>query len=182
VPDENTPSQRWVERTLTDGSRECGPWPLGEGGTITFLAGGKVAVGVAGPAFQAQKKKVIRRFKVEPVLLAMLEAAFQPPYDGRLSHFLQAITRVNDSLEFDRYLDALLGALRAIRELRFQRFETATGRRFINAVQALACKHKRPPFKIEITNYLCCELSQTSKWCREHGFEWLPNAPAGRRK
>lgn len=142
-------------------------------------------MGVAGPAFQAQKKKVMRRFKVEPVLLAMLEAAFQPPYDGRLSHFLQAITRVNDPAEFDRYLDALLGALlgalRTIRELRLQRFETATGRRFIDAVQALARNHNRPPTKAEVTAYLGCEVSHTSKWCREHGFSWLPTERPGRR-
>jgi hypothetical protein len=172
----------YLKSTLPDGSRVFGSRAPGQEGTIAFLANGKVAVGVAGAAFQEQKKKVIRRFKVDPVLLNLLEAAFQPPYDGRLSHFLQAITRVNDQAEFDRYLDALVGTLRAIRELRLRGVETPTGKRFIDAVHALAIRHKRPPTKAELTNYLCSEPAQTSKWCRDHGFGWLPNAPAGRRR
>jgi hypothetical protein len=88
--------------TLADGSRV-----FGEDGTIFFLANGKVAVGVGGRAFEKQKKKVISRFKVNPVLLEELEADFQPPFDGRSSQFLQGITQITDQARFDRQLDAL---------------------------------------------------------------------------
>ena len=81
---ENASPKRWIEHTLPDGSRVCGPWPLGEGGTITFLVTGKVAVGVGGPAFAALKQKVIRRFKVSPSSLNFLENAFYLPHDGEL--------------------------------------------------------------------------------------------------
>ena len=163
--------------TLADGSRV-----FGEDGTICFLANGKVAVGVGGPAFEKQKKKVISRFKVDSVLLDQLEAAFQPPFDGIGSEILQAITQITEQAQFDRHLDTLVGTLRAIRELWLRRFETLAGKRFIDAVHALAIKLGRPPTKAEITNHLCCDLSQTSKWCKEHGFAWLPNAPAGRHR
>ena len=173
--------------TLPDGSRV-----FGEDGTISFLANGKVAVGVGGPAFEKQKKKVISRFNVDPVLLDQLEAAFQPPFDsisslqppfnGIGSELLQAITQITDQAQFDRRLDTLVGTLRAIRELQLKRFNTPVGKRFIDAVRILAIKHIRPPTKKEITNHLCCDLSQTSKWCKEHGFAWLPNAPAGRHR
>jgi hypothetical protein len=182
VPDEKTPSQRWVERTLADGSRECGPWPPGEGGTITFLVNGNVAIGAGGQVFEEQKKKVISRFNVDAVLLANLDKAFCEPSDILLSQILREIFQTADQTRFNRHLDALVSTVRALRELWLKRFKTATGSRFINAVQVLARKHKRPPTKAEITEHLCCELSQTSKWCRDHGFEWLPNAPAGRRR
>jgi hypothetical protein len=141
-----------------------------------------VAVGVAGPAFEKQKKKVISRFKAaDPVLLNAIEAALQPPFEPGSLQILQDITQIADQGQFDRQLDKLVSVLRAIRELWLRRFQTKTGKRFIDAVHALAIQHRRPPTKAEITDRLCCELSQTSKWCLEHGFGWLPNAPAGRR-
>jgi hypothetical protein len=186
VPDEKTPSQRWVERTLADGSRECGPWPLGEGGTITFLVNGKVAIGAGGQVFEEQKKKVISRFNVDAVLLANLDKAFCEPSDILLSQILREIFQTADQTRFNRRLDALVSTVRALRELWIQRFETRGDSRFTEAVRALATEHKRPPTKAEITEYLCHKYflyapSRTSEWCQEHGFGWLPNERAGRK-
>jgi hypothetical protein len=159
----------------------CGPWPLGEGGTVTFLPDGKVSIEVGGPVFRELKKKVIRRFKVAPAALDFLEAAFHLPYDGQLFYLLRAIARLEDQTEFDRCFDTFCSAFCAIHELWLKRFDTSAGSRFMKAVSALATEHKRPPTKAEVTNYLCCEPPQTSEWCREHGFRWLPNERAGRK-
>jgi hypothetical protein len=182
VPKENAHPQRWVEHKLSDGTRVFGSRVSGQGGTIWFLANGKVAHGVGGPAFEEQKRKIIRRFKPDEVLLANLENALSRPSDILLTQILREIIELPDQATFDRRVDVLVRTLRAIRALWLGRFETSTGRRFMAAVRELARKHKRPPTKAEITEHLCCELSQTSKWCRDHGFEWLPNAPVGRRR
>ena len=176
--------QSWTESKLPDGSRVFGSRAFGKGGTgpITLLVNGKVAVGVCDPAFEEQKRKVISRFKVDDMLLADLETALYAPFDGLSSQILREITQIGDQVQFDRRLDVLNSTLRALRELRLKRFETSTGRRFMVAIRTLAREHKRPPTKAEITTYLCCNLSQTSKWCRDRGFSWLPNAPAGRQK
>ena len=188
MPREDTHSGRWTERKDPDGSRVFKGQASGDDGKIWFLANGKVAVGVSGKAFESQKRKIISRFKVDPVLLDDLEAAFQPPFDGRLFELLQGITQLidqaqsADQVRFEKHIDTLVSMLRASRDLRLRRFETGTGRRFVDAVHALAKELGRPPTKAEITERLCCDHSQTSKWCSEHGFAWLPNAPAGRRK
>jgi hypothetical protein len=182
VPKENAHPKRWVERKHSDGTRFFSSRVLGQGGTIWFLANGNVALGIGGPAFEEQKRKIIRRFKPDEVLLANLENALSRPFDIVLNQILREIIELPDQTTFDRGIDVLVRTLRAIRALWLGRFETSTGRRFTDAVRELARKHKRPPTKAEIREHLCCELSQTSKWCRDHGFGWLPNAPAGRQK
>jgi hypothetical protein len=164
----------------------CGPWPLGEGGTITFLTSGKVAVGVGGPAFEEQKKKVISRFNVDAVLLANLENAFCEPSDILLSQILREIIQITDKAQLNRRLDELVSTLRALNELWIQRFETRGDSRFTEAVRTLATEHRRSPTKAEITEYLCQKYflyapSRTSEWCQEHGFSWLPTERPGRR-
>ena len=159
----------------------CGPWPLGESGSITFLADGHVAVGISGPVFEEQKRKIISRFNVDDILLADLENALYASFTSLSPQILRDILLIRDQAQFDRRLDVLVSTLRAIRELWFRHFETERGVQFIDAVRALALKHKRPPTKAEITAYLGCEVSHTSKWCREHGFSWLPTERPGRR-
>ena len=145
-----------------------------------FLVTGKVAVGVGGPAFAALKQKVIGRFRVSPSSLNFLENAFHLPLDGELFFHLREIAHLEDPVEFDRRFDTFCSAFRAVHELWVKRFETQTGKRFIEAVHVLAIQHKRPPTKAELTAYLNCEPSRTSEWCREHGFNWLPTERPGR--
>jgi hypothetical protein len=98
VPKENAHPQSWTESKLPDGSRVFGSRVFGKGGTgtITVLANGNVAVGVAGPAFEEQKQKVISRFKVDDILLADLETALYTPFDGLSSQILREITQITD--------------------------------------------------------------------------------------
>jgi hypothetical protein len=182
VPKENTHSRRWVERKLPDGSRVFGSRVPGEDGTITFLANGKVAVGVGGSAFFKQGRKVISRFKANPELFEELEAIFQPPFDSSGSELLHSLVGIANQTQFDRSLDALVSTLRAIHELRIGRFGTRRSRRFINAIHSLAVELWRPPTKHELTERLCIEPSQTSRLCTQHGFEWLPTGPPGRKR
>lgn len=176
--------------TLPDGSRVFGSRVPGEDGTISFLANGKVAVGVGGPAFFKQGRKVISRFKANPDLLEELEAIFQAPFDNSGgSELLYALTRLADQTQFDRCLDALVSTLRAIHELRTGRLGTERSRRFVDALHRLAVELKRPPTKLELKEYFGekedyrhAQPSVISLLCKEHGFSWLPKAAAGRPK
>jgi hypothetical protein len=137
---------------------------------------------VGGSAFFEQERNVISRFKSNPTLFEALESIFHSPFDSSGSELLYSILRFAGQVQFERRLDVLVSTLRAFHELRLKHFETPAGKRFIDAVRTLAIKLGRPPAKVEITSHLCCEPSQTSKWCQDHGFSWLPNAPAGRPK
>jgi hypothetical protein len=173
VPKENT----HLKCTLPDGTRD-----FGEDGKISFLANGMVAVGVGGPTFFKLGRKVISRFKANPDLFEELEAIFQPPFDSSGSKLLHSLVSRANQTQFDRSLDALVSTLRAIYALRSGRFGTPRSRRFVDAIQSLAVELRRPPTKHELTDRLCIEPSQTSKLCTEHGFEWLPTGPPGRKR
>ena len=170
-----------LERKLSDGARVFGSRAPGEGGTISFLANGKVAVEVGGPAFFEQGRKVVSHFKVDPDLFEELETIFQTPFDDSGgSELLYALVRIADRAQFDRRLDELVGTLRAIRALRIGRFGTKQSRLFVDAIYSLAVEFKRPPTKSELEERLCVGKSEISLWCKEHGFSWLPKAAAGR--
>jgi hypothetical protein len=178
VPKEDT-HLKW---TLPDGSRVFGTRVPGEDGTITFLANGKVAVGLGGSAFFEQGRKVISHFKVDPDLFEELETIFQTPFDSSGgSGLLFSLVKIADQTQFNRHLDKLVGTLRAIRELRVGRFGTERSRHFSEAIDSLAVKLKRPPTKRELTEELHGEPAKTSKLCTEHGFAWLPTEAPGRK-
>jgi hypothetical protein len=168
--------------TLPDGSRVFGSRVSGEDGTISFLADGRVAVGVGGPAFFKQGRKVISRFKADPNLFEELEDIIRLPVDSSGSELLHSLIRIANQTQFDRSLDALVSTLRAIRELRIGRFGTQQSRLFVDALHSLAVELKRPPTKSELAWHLCVGKSEISFLCKEHGFSWLPNAAAGRPK
>jgi hypothetical protein len=141
-----------------------------------------VKVTLSAAVVEAQKAKVVSRYKIPPHLLALIH----PKFDPRAGDVFPMLLQVADPVQFDRLLDGLNRGLRAAHALYHRGYATATGRRLIAALLTLAGKYQRPPSKAEITDHLCCDPQQTSKWCQDHGFKWLPNkpagAPAGRRK
>jgi hypothetical protein len=179
VPKEDT----HLKCTLPDGSRVFGSRIPGEEGTITFLPNGKVAVGVGGPAFFKQGRKVIRRFKANAIMFEDLEAIFQTPFDSSGgSELLSALIRIADQTQFNRRLDELTGTLRAIRALRIGRFGTKQSRLFVDALHHLAVELERPPTKSALRDYFLkkedyrhAAWSRISEFCKSHGFGWLPN-------
>lgn len=185
MPKENTPSippQRWVERALPDGSRVFGSRVPGEGGTISLLANGKVAVGVSAPAFLRQGRKLIRRFKAHPILFDALENILEPPFDESGSRLLLELVQMDNQTRFDRSLDVLVSTIRALRELRVRQFGTIPSQQFVAAIHKLAARAKRPPTKGELTAELCTEPSRITHLCDEHGFGWLPPGKPGRKR
>jgi hypothetical protein len=167
----------YPEQILDDDSRICG-----KGGTIRFFKGGKVAVEMSWPFFEAQSKKLISHFKGDPKLQILLEHLNNPcnSSSGELtSMLLGKLIQIREQSEFDRSLDTFVSSIRAVRELWLKTVPLKT-EKFISAVGKLARQHQRPPTKAELTNHLCLEPAETSRLCKEHGFAWLPNAAGGR--
>lgn len=176
------PKRPYLERVQEDGSRI-----YGEGGTIHFMADGKVMIEVSGLGFAEQNGKIIGRYNVDQGLLQLLES-LQPPFDSTGSEYLFALMTLTKQADFDREAALLLSALGAVRRQWGKGFIPSKSVKFLSVVLALARKHRRPPTKKEITDFYCSELSETSsiepsdvsKLCEECLFKWLPNAPAGR--
>jgi hypothetical protein len=135
-----------------------------------------VKVTLSAAVVEAQKAKVVSRYKIPPRLLALIHPKFSP----RAGKALQMLQEVAPGPQFERLLDGLNRGLRASNALYHRGYATVTGRRLIAALLTLAGKYQQPPSTRDITRYLECTPAQTTKMCRDHGFRWLPHAPGGR--
>jgi hypothetical protein len=137
---------------LPDGSLVYG---VREGGTITFLKNGKVAVGVGGLTYFRQRKRALSRSTLDPNLVDWLEdMLFGQPDNSLGSKILECLVDIPDHVERDKALEVLSRALQALGTLRSGRYTTPVGGKFIDAICELASDLERPPTKMELTHFL----------------------------
>jgi hypothetical protein len=171
---------QFPESILADGSRICGA-----GGTIQFFVDGKVAVYLPWSHFGPLTQKLISRYKGDPVVQLILEQLADPLpslCDSLSQSLLLGLLQTPDQSAFERNLDVFVSSIKAVRELLLSRHQLPKKSQiFLAAIGKLARRDRRPPTKGQLTELLGLEPSETSRLCKEHGFDWLPIAQPGRR-
>jgi len=169
-----------------------GSWRIGtDGGYLIFRPSGEVFIGQSGKSLLAEKKSLVKGFKVldslgneKPIVqdLGLLAGNIQSP-ETRVIQHIGDILRSSDDLAAERQIDQFASAMKATRKLLVSNRKMSNEhQRFVGAVQHLATKHRREPTKGEIADFMALNQDEVSKLSKANGFDWLPTNPPGRPK
>jgi hypothetical protein len=148
--------------------------------------------------FGPLSRKLISRYKGDRFMQLLLEYLTDPVpsvidkssidellgrLDKSIESLLVELIRTSDQSVFERRLDAFVSSIKAVRELLLSRYQLPSkSRNFLAAIGELARQNKQPPAKWQLTELQGLEPSETSKLCKEHGFDWLPVGQPGRKR
>jgi hypothetical protein len=166
---------------MSDGDIVYGPMD-GSSNTLHFNQEGRCTASLRHKTMRAMRKAQAQNMRNVlldngdeiPLVLALRQFK-RMVLDSKINDTLYIILSEPEEHKADILIDEFSSALKAARRLNWldSGYDNAE-MRFIEAIEELATKLRRPPAKGELAAHLGKKQSNISKLCKATGFDWLP--------